>query len=548
MKLKQFSKILICLFITTNSVLAQSYKSEVDAMISDAYPKDGPGISILIAKNGKTIYKNNSGLANMELQVPINSNTIFEIGSITKQFTAVAILMLEEQGKLSITDNITKYIPDYPTKGNNITIHNLLNHTSGIKSYTDMKTFQDIDRIDMTPTELINFFKNEPMDFKPGEKYQYNNSGYILLGNIIEVITKESYADFVQKNIFNPLGMTSTSYGSMKKIIPNRASGYSRSNKGFVNANYLSLTLPYAAGSIMSTVDDLLKWQNALRTNQLIKRSSFEKATNGSTLNTGEKIIYGYGFRAGDLNGSPTIEHSGGIYGFSANGIYLPKEDIYVIGLTNFDNSNVVNFVQQIAAIAINKPLYNKNDAITLSETQLKKWVGSYQFDKNTIRFVTVKDGKIYSQREGSSKLEIYPISENKFMFEGSRTSYTFTNKKNKKEVVFTIDGKEFTGKEIDKAPPAEKKEITLSNKVLQQYIGSYELQPTFVIDVTVRNNKIYGIATGQSEVELFAYTENAFLLKVIKAEIIFNKNDQGKVISLTLYQNGKETYGKKIK
>ncbi|MBL4604241.1 MAG: serine hydrolase [Flavobacteriaceae bacterium] len=550
MKTKKYSRAILiftCLFLLVNSITAQNLKSNVDAIIAQDYLKDAPGISILIAKNGKTIYTNATGLANMELEVPLSSNSVFEIGSITKQFTSISILMLEEQGKLSITDNITKYIPDYPTHGKTITIHHLLNHTSGIKSYTAMQSFVSQARKDMTPTELIDVFKDEPMDFDPGEKFRYNNSGYILLGHIIEVITKNSYADFIEKNIFEPVGMTSSYYGSMKKIIPNRASGYSKRNNNIVNADYLSLTLPYAAGSIMSTVGDLLKWQNALNANQLIKRSSLEKAIHGSTLNNGEKINYGYGLIASNLNGSQTIEHSGGIFGYSTNGIYLPKEDVYVIGLTNCDCSNAKQIVSKVAATVIGKPFYNKKDAITLNETQLKKWVGSYQFDENVIRFVTIKDGKIYSQREGSDKLEIHPMSESTFMFDGSTTSYKFAMKNGKKEATMTTNGKKTIGKEINKGAPAEKKEITLSGEILQQYVGTYELAPTFSIKISVRESRIFGVATGQPEVELFPHSKNAFFLKVVKAEIIFDRNELGKVTQLTLHQNGQKMPGKKV-
>lgn len=536
------------LFLLTNSIIAQNLKSDVDALIAEAYPKDAPGVSILIAKNGKAIYSNASGLANMELNVPLKPTHVFEIGSITKQFTAIAILMLEEQGKLSVTDDITKYIPDYPTLGKTITIHHLLNHTSGIKSYTSMPSFRASARKDMTPTELIDVFKNEPMDFDPGEQFRYNNSGYIILGHIIEVISKKSYAEFIEENIFKPVGMTSSYYGSMKEIIPNRASGYSKRGDKYVNADYLSLTLPYAAGSIMSTVDDLLKWQNALNANQLVKRSTLEKAINGSTLNNGEKIDYGYGLIARSLNGSPTIEHSGGIFGYSTNGIYFPEEDIYVIGLINCDCSSAGQIVNKVAARAIGKPFYAKNKAIKLNEAQLKKWVGAYQFENNIIRHITVNNGKIFSQREGSDKLEIYPMSENTFMFDGSTTSYSFAMQGGKKEATIIVDGKKHLGKQIDKAPPAEKKEITLPVKELEQYIGTYELAPTFSIQISVREGKIFGVATGQPEVQLFPYSKNAFFLKVVKAEIIFNKDENGKVTSLTLHQNGRQVPGKKVK
>ncbi len=535
-------------FLFINSIIAQNLKSDVDALIAEAYPKDAPGVSILIAKNGKTIYTNSSGMANMELNVPLNSNSVFEIGSITKQFTAISILMLQEQGKLNVTDNITKYIPDYPTNGKTITIHHLLNHTSGIKSYTSMPSFRASARKDMTPTELIDVFKNEPMDFDPGEQYRYNNSGYILLGHIIEVVSKLSYAEFIEKNIFKPVGMTSSYYGSMKKIIPNRASGYSKPGNNYVNADYLSLTLPYAAGSIMSTVGDLLKWQNALSANQLVKRSTLEKAINGSSLNNGKKINYGYGFIAGDLNGSPTIEHSGGIFGYSTNGIYFPKEDIYVIGLVNCDCSSASRIVNKVAATAIGKPFHHKKNAVALNETQLKKWVGAYQYENNVVRYVTVSEGKIYSQREGSDKIEIYPTSENTFVFDGSTTSYIFAMQGNKKEATMIVNGEKRLGKEIDKAAPAEKKEITLPAEELQQFVGTYELAPTFSIQISVREGKIFGVATNQPEVQLFPYSKNAFFLKVVKAEIIFNKNEEGKVVSLTLHQNGQQVPGKKVK
>jgi CubicO group peptidase (beta-lactamase class C family) len=535
-------------FLVVSTALAQNLTSKIDALIAETYPDNAPGISLLIAKNGKAIYQNEGGLANIELQVPINENSVFEIGSITKQFTSTAILMLEEQGKLSLDDEITKYIPDYPTKGHKITIHHLLNHTSGIKSYTSMQSFFKLDRTDMTPTELIDVFKNEPMDFNPGDDYKYNNSGYILLGHIIEVISKESYADFIQKHIFTPLEMTSSYYGSMKKIIPNRASGYSPGKEGMANANYLSLTLPYAGGSLMSTTGDLLKWQNAVRTYKLISKESYDKATNGSVLNSGRKIDYGYGWSRGNVSGSATVEHSGGIYGFTANGIYLPEEDIYVIGLTNSNggSSNVVNFTRKVAAIAIGKPFYDAKDAITLSESQLRKWAGTYQFDENVIRYVTVKEGKIFSQREGSAKIEIFPLSENTFMFPQSRSSYAFSMKDGKKEVIFK-GSEDAVGKEIDKAPPTERKEITLAEEILKQYIGSYQIQEGFNIDITVEEGKIFGEATGQPKFQFFPYAENGFFLKAFEAEVTFDKNDEGKVFQLNLHQNGRKTPAKKL-
>ena len=470
---------------------------------------------------------------------------VFEIGSITKQFTAIAILMLEEQGKLKVEDEITKFIPDYPTNGKTITIHQLLNHTSGIKSYTAMQSFREKARVDLSPTELIDVFKNEPMDFDPGEQYRYNNSGYILLGHIIEVITDESYEDFVQKNFFDKLGMKNSHYGSHSKVIKNRAYGY-QDRDGYINADYLSMTLPYAAGSLMSNIDDLLIWQKALNTNQLISKETYEKAINGSTLNNGEKIGYGYGLGAGTIQGSKSISHGGGIFGYTTQGIYLPEEDVFVSVLTNCDCNSPGNYANKIAAIAIGKPFPDVKDAISLSTDQLNKWKGAYQFPDGAIRHITVNDGKIYSQRENSTKFEIFPLTPSRFIFEEGNIEYNFSMAGGKKQAAFKT-GETVIGKEIDKAPPTERTEITLSEDELKEYIGKYELAPGFLIEITVSNGKIFAQATGQGSNEIFAEAKDKFFLKVVAADLVFSRDESGTVNMVTLHQGGQQMPGKKV-
>ncbi|TVZ59064.1 CubicO group peptidase (beta-lactamase class C family) [Flavobacteriaceae bacterium MAR_2010_105] len=544
---KNFFTVVLLTFLTSFIGISQNLEKEVDAYLSTMYPADEPGVSFLIAKEGKPIYQKAFGMANLELDVPMNTNNVFEIGSITKQFTAIAILMLEEQGKLKVEDEITKFIPDYPTMGNTITVHHLLNHTSGIKSYTGMQSFMKHARTDMTPTEIIDIFKNEPMDFKTGEQFLYNNSGYIILGHIIEVVSGESYADFIKTHIFDKLGMDSSYYGSMKQLIPNRATGYSSTQNGYENSDYLSLTLPYAAGSLMSTTTDLLKWQMALNTYQLISKSSYEKAIHGSTLNNGEHIPYGYGLGENNINGSPSIQHGGGIFGYTTMGIYLPQEKVYVIGLTNCDCKNITGSTTKIAAMAIGKPFPDIKDAIELPENDLKKWVGAYQFDESTIRHITFENGQLYSQREGSTKLPIYAMSNSKFIFEGGDTSYEFSSKDGKKLANFSNGGNTIVGKEIDKAAPADKIAITLAPEILKQYIGKYEIMPQFIIEITVNENQIFAQATGQPQFEIFAEKEDSFFLKVVPAELIFNKDDKGKVVSATLNQGGQQMTGSKL-
>lgn len=538
----------ICSFLLiSSSSIAQNFDEQLKSYLQDqGFTSDSPGLSLLVAKDGKTIYKTGIGMADLENSVKAEPKHVFEIGSITKQFTAVSILMLEEQGKLSVNDEITKYIEDYPTQGKKITIYHLLNHTSGIKSYTNMLSFRKNARTDMTPTEIIDEFKNEPMEFDPGTAYNYNNSGYILLGHIIEVVSEMSYADFVQSNIFDKLSMKNSYYGSMTKLIPNRARGYSETESGFRNADYLSLTLPYAAGSIMSTTEDLLIWQNAIDNNTLIAKSTLDKAINGSTLNSGEAISYGFGWIKGNIRGSKTYEHSGGIFGYSSNGIFLPEENIYVVGLTNCDCKNVGEITSNVAAIVLGKPFPKKEDAIALNKQQLAKWVGAYEFEGGVIRHLTLKDNQLFSQREGSTNLEIYPMTETNFIFDGGSVHYDFYMEDGKRMAKFTSSGNTIIGKGIDKAPPAPRKEITLPVDVLTQYVGKYELQPTFIITIMVKEDLLFAQATDQPEFELFASEKDNFFLKAVPAEVVFNRNEDGSVESLTLKQGGQEMPAKK--
>lgn len=539
----------LCIICFTH-VQGQNMEKDIDAIISSMYTANEPGVSILVAKDGKSIYRKAFGKASLELDVPLKPENVFEIGSITKQFTAVAILMLEEQGKLKIDDEITKYIPDYPTNGKKITIHHLLNHTSGIKSYTGMQSFMKSARTDMTPKELIDVFKNEPMDFDPGEEFKYNNSGYILLGYIIEVISGDTYENFIEKNIFEKIDMNSSYYGNMSELIKNRALGYKQEGDTFLNADYLSLTLPYAAGSLMSTIDDLLKWQNAINANTFIKRTSLEKAINGSTLNSGEEINYGYGWRKTDIQGSKGYSHSGGIFGYTTNGIFLEKENVYVIGLTNCNCKNIREITMKVAATVIGKPIPDKKDAIPLSIDEAKKWVGAYEFEEGVIRHITLKDGKLFSLREGdnSREFEIYPMKDGSFIFDDGTISYTFSLADDgTRRTVFKTAQESLVGKGIDKAPPAERKSITVAPDVLKHYVGKYELQPNFIIDITLEGNSIYAMATGQPKFEIFAESETQFFLKVVPAEITFNKSDKGTIDSLTLNQGGRQMPAKRI-
>ncbi|NIM16738.1 MAG: serine hydrolase, partial [Candidatus Aminicenantes bacterium] len=353
---------------------------KIDAFLVKTYPANEPGAAVLAVKDGKVILRKGYGMANLELGIPMKPEMVFRVGSITKQFTATGIMMLAEAGKLSIEDEITKFLPDFPTHGHKITVHHLLTHTSGIKSYTGMPDFYPLMRKDMKVQELIDIFKNQPMDFVPGERFLYNNSGYFLLGAVIEKVSGKTYEEFIDEKIFKPLGMKNSYYGSHSRIIPNRASGYRKEENQFQNADYLSMTLPYAAGSLLSTVDDLYHWNQAVEAGKVVSEASLKRMLTPTKLNKGKTQDYGYGWSLGTLFGEKLIAHGGGINGFVTYAVRIPEKNVFVTVLTNLPQKQpTASYVGQwITALLCDKPVKQKK-AITLDTKILDTIVGVYK-------------------------------------------------------------------------------------------------------------------------------------------------------------------------
>ncbi len=332
--------------------------TDFDKMLSEQYKTNEPGATALVARNGQIVYKKAFGIANLEYNIPMQIDNVFRIGSISKQFTAVAILQLMEQGKLNLQDSINKFIPDYPTHGHKITIEHLLTHTSGIQNYTVKKDFGEKMTLDLTPTELIEYFKNEPMEFAPGTKWNYSNSGYYLLGYIVEKVSGKTYTQYVEENFFKPLGMTNSFSNNDMKIVKNRAGAYyNTDDDGFINTHNFNYNLATGGGSIQSTVEDLFKWHQALHTYKLVKKESLNKAFTKYKLTDGKETQYGYGWELKDIQGSPTIEHGGLSPGFLTNSVYLPKEDVFVAVFSNCACNTPVEIVDNMATLAIGKTI-----------------------------------------------------------------------------------------------------------------------------------------------------------------------------------------------
>jgi CubicO group peptidase (beta-lactamase class C family) len=523
----------------------KAMSAEFDKLLSAQYKTGGTGCAALVAINGKITYKKAFGMANLELNVPMQPDMVFRIGSITKQFTAIAILQLMEQGKLSLQDDITKYIPDYPTQAYKITIENLLTHTSGIKSYTNVPEFMKYIMDDLKPEEVIDKFKNLPMEFAPGTKWNYNNSGFFLLGYIIEKVSGMKYQDYIEQNLFKPAGMTNSLYGSNRKIIKNRAYPYQPDGDSTVNADYMSMLLPYSAGSLMSTVEDLYKWNRALISDKLVKKENLEKAWTEYKLSDGKGTHYGYGWFLNQVQGSQSIEHGGGINGYLTFGIYLPAEDVFVAVFSNNTAKGPDAVSTRMAAIAIGKPFTHTETPVPAD--LIDQYIGVYEDENGTQRQITKQGTELFSQRSAGPKLKIKQFAPDKFFFDDYFTILTFKRDASGSIVSADADdrGVITVYKKTDKPVPAHV-EIKLPPDVLMNYKGDFELAPDFVLTVTVEGDRIFTQATGQGKVEIYPESETRFFLKIVDAQLEFVKDETGKFNKVILHQGGRDTEGKR--
>ena len=386
---------------------------------------DGFSGSVLVARDGKPIVSKGYGMANIELSVPNSPQTVFRLGSITKQFTGMAIAMLQERGKLSVSDSVCKYVADCPSAWKPITVKNLLTHTSGITNYTAFPDFAKTTISPITNAEMIGILKEKPLDFAPGEKFSYSNSGYYVLGEIIEKTSGKTYADFLQENIFTPLGMNDTGYDNPLTIIKNRASGYQRQSGEVINASYMDMTVPYAAGSLYSTTGDLLLWDQALYTDKLLTNKSLEESFTPLEGDSG----YAYGWGIGKKFNRKSISHGGGIYGFATDISRFPDDKVTVVVLTNIQGSPAGRVSNDLAAIVFGEKyeIAKERKSIAVDASILKKYVGEYKIEQPSILIsVLFEDGKLFGQLGGQSKFELLPETETTFFSKDVNATITF--------------------------------------------------------------------------------------------------------------------------
>lgn len=572
MKTARLLTLFIVALITTANAFAQQNVQKIEGLLKQYYSYGQFNGSILVAEKGKIIYAKGFGMANMEWAIPNQPNTKFRIGSITKQFTAALILQLVEEGKIKLDGKLSDYLPDYrKDTGGKVTIHQLLNHTSGIPSYTSRPDFfAEVSRDPYNVADFVKKFASGDLEFEPGAKFSYNNSGYFLLGAIIEKVTGKSYETVLTERIFKLLGMTNTGYDNQAPLLAKRASGYQKTPTGYVNAPYLDMSLPYAAGSMYSTVEDLFKWDQSLYADKILS------ATSKKLMFTPGLSNYGYGFNIYDQTIGKTnektkfVQHSGGINGFNSLITRAVEKGQTVIILDNVGlGNNHGKITNSIFNVLNGQPVEppKKSIAETLYKIALEKNVTSAIAEYRKLK---ATNAAIYDFSEGElntlgyqllgmkrtkDAIEIFKLNVEMFPKSGNPydslgEAYLEDNQKdlalaNYKKAV-ELDPKNVNAVQIVRR--LEGKETKADSSGYDAFVGDYELAPNFILTITKEGDKLFGRATGQEKLELEPFSETQFTATSVKANISFEKDSDGKIIGLVLVQGGQNIKAKKIK
>ncbi|WP_340680270.1 serine hydrolase [Paraglaciecola sp.] len=531
-----------------------SVETLVSSFFDNAIDQDSPGIAFLAAKNGKIIYTGAKGMADMGNNIPISASTKFRIGSITKQFTAVAILKLQEQGKLSIDDKLSKYLPDFP-KADQVTLRQLMNHTSGIHNYTDAADFIEGVTTPITAQNLINKIKTFDYDFESGSRWSYSNSGYFILGNIVEQVSGKTLSQFWQEQLFTPLNMKDTGVYINGKTYSNEALGYSYEKNETLRATDWDMTHAGGAGNIYSTVEDLFRWNEALFNNKVLSPESFADFTTKAKLNNGEDVgslgdSYGLGIGLSEIFGKKLINHNGSLNGFSSYMGRVPSENLTVVSLSNFAPANF-NFEKNpfnyLASIFIERePLAQLVDTEkSIKDMPLTDYIGEFDYNP-AINNITNSGGSLFTQLPGQAKFELFRSSGDSFYLKVVAAELTFERNDSGEvvSVIHTQNGRTFTASKIEPAMF-----ISVDEKQLARLIGNYKLNENMTLTITQEAAQLFVQATGQTKFEMLAISPLEFRAKALNLKLVFNPSsaDKKAIDSLVLHQAGMAMQAEKL-
>jgi len=516
-----------------------------DELLLRTYRSDAPGAAILVAQSDTVLFRGARGEADVATDAQLRPDSVFRIGSITKQFTAAAVLTLVEDGHVRLDDPLSRHLPDYPN-GDNITVLQLLNHTAGVRNFNGLPNYVEGIERDLTTAEIINLFRDEPVDFAPGANWAYSNSGYVLLGAVIERVTGMAWHAYLEQRFFRPLGMRHTGYGHDPRFAAQQVLGYSYHDGSVAPMRSMSMTQPHAAGALVSNINDLLIWNHALHEGRVLRSEAYVRMVTPEGAAAGEGIRYGFGLYEHNIRGHRALQHGGRIFGFIASLTYLPGPDITVVVLENDDAHNGLEqadaLARRLAAAALGEP-YPDMTAVPVGVDAMQEMVGVYDFGDGVTRTLRIGDGQLTAQRGAGPRAVLTPIGADDFLYEDG-----FNRLRLERDAAGAVVAARFFANgdgagdrgvrsSIEVGAPTG---LQLPRADLERLIGVYANNEV-AVSVTLEGEVLMGQIADQEAFRLLATAPGQFDVEEAGASVEFSPGE-GPAAELIIRQNGRET------
>jgi CubicO group peptidase (beta-lactamase class C family) len=523
------------------------FAAKAEALLAASFPADGPGAAVIVTHGGRKLYASGRGLADLDAKRPITPDTAFKLGSIVKQFTATTVVKLVDEGKIGLEDPISRFIPDFPQPGAGATVRQLLNHSSGTQDFSKIPGFMGSAptlRPNST-TDLLAVTRSRPSHAKPGERWEYNNGGYVVLGAIIEKVTGKTWHEAIVQRVAQPLGLRSLAYAALNEADPARARGYNLQGGQQRPAQGVHMSVAHAAGGLVASASDLAKFAQALHGGRLVSPELYREMIQPARLADGSTRPYGFGLRLQELRGRRALVHGGSGRGINTDSIYIPSEDLYVAVLANSDDpvTEPSTLTRRLAALALGEPIPSFTRA-DVPAAQLEPLFGSYKPTEGAPFEFFGRDGTLYMAR-GQSQMEAFPAGNDHFFFGPNALSWVrFVRQPNGAHL---LEVHEASATEPERAvragPPAQP--LTLAAAVLQTYVGTYATEGPVVTVALAPKGALTIALSGQEPLAMRPVSEAEFRVDAAGFRVVFHK-ENGKVDRLTMYRGARELHGKR--
>lgn len=531
------------------STPAADFKAAADALVAASYPADGPGAAVIVTRGGQVIYSAGRGLADVENRRSITIDTRFRLGSIAKQFTAATVLKLVEEGKMSLDDPVSRFIPDYPQPGAKATIRQLLNHTSGIQDFSKIPGWITRNRHrPWTTRQLLAVFRDLPPKARPGTAWEYNNGGYVLLGAIVERVTDKPWHEAMDERIMKPLGLKSTSHPAPDAVDASVARGYTDQDGKQVPIALSHLSVAHAAGGLQGSVADMARWAQALHHGEVVRADLYKEMISPARLADGSTETYGMGLRLRQIRGRPALVHGGAGGGLDTDSAYVPSDDLFVAVFANSDDpqSDTASLVRRLAALALAEPVPTFARA-NVALASIEPLAGLYSVEKGPPRRFFTRGGKVYMAR-GDDEVEVVPAGDDRFFLASDDLTWLgFTRRPDGKHVleVHRVDMAR-PDRSVRTGPIPADAQVTVPATVLQSYVGTFSTDAGPKAIVAMGADGWLTIALNSPPLQMRPLSQTEFMVDEARSRVIFHP-ENGTVNRFTIKRGARELTGTRI-